>query len=138
MPKPKILLTLLVMFLGAFLQPAAAETLYQVREAILGDDGVQRLEILADSYHFSPNYLVVKTGIPVELTLRRQTLLVPHDFVLEVGADDIRIEQELGREGHVLRFTVMTPGKYPFYCSKQLLLFESHRHKGMEGVLDAR
>lgn len=138
MPKPISLLALLAIFISTGLSPAAAETTHQVSEAILGDDGVQRLEVLADSYHFTPNYLVVKTGIPVELTLRRQTLVVPHDFILEVGADDIRIEQELGREGHVLRFTVTTPGKYPFFCSKQLLFFESHRHKGMEGVLDAR
>lgn len=138
MPKPIVLLTLFAILFSTGLPSAAAETVYQVSEAILGDDGVQRIEILADSYFFSPNYLVVKTGIPVELTLRRETLLVPHNFILELAADDIRIERELGREGNILRFTVTTPGKYPFYCSKKLLFFESHRHKGMEGVLDAR
>jgi hypothetical protein len=27
-------------------------------------------------------------------------------------------------------------GIYPFYCSRKLLFFESHREKGMEGTLE--
>jgi hypothetical protein len=27
-------------------------------------------------------------------------------------------------------------GEYPFYCSKKLLFFKSHREKGMEGMLE--
>lgn len=133
-----ILLTLLVILSTLCVSSAAGETIYQLSEAILGEDGVQRIEVTADSYSFRPNYLVVKAGIPVELTLRRLTLLVPHDFILEIPAEGLRIERELAREGEVLQFTVNTPGKYPFYCSKQLLFFESHRHKGMEGLLEVR
>jgi len=30
-------------------------------------DGVQRVEILAGSYFFNPNYIIVKVNVPVEL-----------------------------------------------------------------------
>ncbi len=132
------LLTMGISAALALSQPAAAATVYQLSEAILGDDGVQRIEVLADSYSFRPNYLVVKAGVPLELTLRRQTLLVPHDFILALPPDNIHIEQEISREGTILRLTPSTPGQYPFHCGKKLLFFESHRDQGMAGMLEVR
>ncbi len=39
-------------------------------------------------------------------------------------------------EAKVIRFTPTRVGSYPFYCNKKLLFFESHREKGMEGILE--
>ena len=126
---------LLVLFCSP---PALAARTYQVGEAHLDDDGVQRLELAADSYFFKPNYLVVKAGIPVELEIKRESWLVPHDFVLQIPESGVDIRKSIDTEGTKIRFTPTQPGTYPFYCSKQLLFLESHRDKGMEGVLEVR
>jgi plastocyanin len=36
----------------------------------------------------------------------------------------------------VIKFTPKKAGSYPFYCSKKLLFFESHKDKGMKGTLE--
>jgi plastocyanin len=118
--------------------PAFAGTIYQVAEAHLDADGVQRLEVVADSYFFEPNYLVVRAGIPMELTITRQSWLVPHDFVLHAPEAGMDVRKAIGTDGTKVRFTPTQPGKYTFHCSKQLLFFESHRDMGMEGVLEVK
>jgi hypothetical protein len=35
-------------------------------------------------------------------------------------------------------FTPTMPGSFAFYCGKKLLMFPSHRSKGMEGILEVR
>lgn len=118
--------------------PAYAGTIYQVAEAHLDADGVQRLEVVADSYFFEPNYLVVRVGVPVELTITRESWLVPHDFVLHAPEAGMDVSKSIDADGTKVRFTPTQPGKYTFYCSKQLLFFEPHREKGMEGVLEVK
>lgn len=119
-------------------RPAAAGMVYEVVEAVVGVDGVQRLELVADSYLFKPNYLVVKAGVPVELMIKRASRLVPHNFVLKIPDSEINIKKAIDTDGTKIRFTPRQPGKYPFYCSKQLLFFESHREMGMEGVIEVK
>ncbi len=111
---------------------------YQVADAVQDADGIQRLSVRADSYLFEPNYIVVKAGYPVELSIVRDTLLVPHDFVLEIPESGVRIEQSISTSGTLVSFTPTAPGKFIFYCSKKLLFFESHRDKGMKGVLEVK
>jgi hypothetical protein len=36
----------------------------------------------------------------------------------------------------VIRFLPAVPGIFEFYCSKRLLFFESHKDKGMRGVIE--
>lgn len=130
---PGIALT--VLLLG---QTALAKNVYTVAEAQVGGDGIQRLEMIADSYYFEPNYLVVKVGVPVELTITRQTMLVPHNFVLHAPEAGIDVEKAIETDGTKIRFTPNKEGKYPFHCGKKLLFFESHQEKGMKGILDVR
>src|SRR5204862_1238746 len=53
-----------------------------VREvtANLGADQVQRVTVTTHSFYFDPNRIVVKRGVPVELTIRNGAWFVPHDF----------------------------------------------------------
>lgn len=104
-----------------------------------GADRVQRASLTLDSYSFAPDHLVVQTGVPVELTLTSVTVLTPHNFVLKVPEAGLDVEQDVGAGKTVtVRFTPTRPGRYPFYCDKQLLFFKSHREKGMEGRLEVR
>ena len=114
---------------------AAAERNMTTAHAVLGDDGIQRLEIVAGSYFFEANHIIVKLGIPVELSIKIESKVVPHDFVLKVEASGIDIKEKIRKKGTLIRFTPNVAGEFPFYCSLRLLFLKRHRDKGMEGVL---
>lgn len=104
-----------------------------------GPDGVQRAEVIVDSYSYAPNHLIVQVGKPVELTLISITLITPHNFVMDAPEAGLKIEQEVKAGKRVtVRLLPTKPGTFPFYCDKKLLFFPSHRGKGMEGLLEVR
>jgi hypothetical protein len=102
----------------------------------LGADGVQRLEIAVDSYSFTPNRLIVKANVPVELVLKSASWLTPHNFVLKSLEAGLDIEQEIPAGATVtVRFIPMRDGEFKFACTKKLLFFASHEERGMVGTL---
>lgn len=103
--------------------------------ASIGTDGVQRVEMVGGSYFFDPNYVIVKVNVPVEIKVKKESGMVPHDFVLKAPEAGIDVRVDLGKEPQTIRFTPTKVGEYPFYCAKKLLFFESHRQKGMKGIL---
>lgn len=58
---------------------------------------------------------------------------MPDEFSPEVG---ISVDQNLSGAPVNIRFTPTAADKYSFYCRNKLLFFDSHRDKGMEGVLE--
>jgi plastocyanin len=113
---------------------AAEPTVIQI-----SPDGVQRAEITADSYSFSPDHLIINLNIPVELTIRSKTWLVPHNFVLKDADAGLDIKDDIpSGKTKVIKFTPKRPGKFKFYCDKKLLFFKSHEDKGMKGTIEVR
>jgi len=104
--------------------------------ATVDSDGVQRVTILGGGYFFDPYHIIVKANRPVELSVRKESGMVPHNIVVKAAEAGIDFEEELGSDPKVVKFTPIKTGKYPMYCSKKLLFFESHREKGMEGILE--
>ncbi len=104
--------------------------------AAVDADGVQRADVIAGSYFFNPDYIVVKVNVPVELKVRKEPGITPHDFVLKAPEAGIDVLESLGSDPKSVRFTPTKPGKYPFYCDKKLIFSKSHREKGMEGTLE--
>ncbi|MGW8272730.1 MAG: quinol oxidase [Thermodesulfovibrionales bacterium] len=113
---------------------AEEEAVVEKAEAVLGEDGVQRVEVVAGSYFFTPNYIVLKAGIPAELVFKKEPGLTPHNVVLMVEGQQVRVD--ISTEGTTVKLTPTTAGKIPFYCDKKFLFFPSHREKGMEGVIE--
>jgi len=108
--------------------------------ATQGPDGVQHVEIIAGSYFFKPDRIIVKRGVPLELKIKKERGITPHNFVLKsAGKDgrDIRVSLSSKKE-RIIRFTPRTTGIIKFFCDKQLLFFKSHRKKGMEGSFEVR
>jgi plastocyanin domain-containing protein len=101
-------------------------------------DGVQRVEVLAGSYFFDPNYIVVKVNVPVEMKISKESGLIPHDIVLKAPEAGMDFKVELSDSPQTIRFTPTKTGKFTFDCDKKLLFFESHRDKGMVGTLEVR
>ena len=115
---------------GANTEPVFAET---------GADGVQRMEIVLDSYSFTPAYIIVKTGKPVEFHLRNVATIAPHNFTLETIANGLDLHKDVAPgETAMLTFSPTVPGTYEFYCDKKLAFFPSHKEKGMIGKLEVR
>ena len=104
--------------------------------ATVDKDGIQRIEVLAGEYFFDPNYIIVKVNVPVEIKIKKEPSLVPHTFVIKAPDAGMDIHESLSSEPKIIRFTPTKIGKYPFYCDKKFLFFESHREKGMEGIIE--
>ena len=130
-------LCLMLVFLISSITPvsfAAEPTVIQI-----SPDGVQRVEIIADSYSFSPDHLIVNLNTPVELTIHSKTWLVPHNFVLKNPDAGLDIKDDIpSGKTKVIKFTPTRPGKFKFYCDKKLLFFKSHEDKGMKGTIEVR
>ena len=108
----------------------------KVVRATVGEDGVQRVEVVGGGYFFNPDHIIVKVNVPVELKVRKESGLVPHNIVVKAPEAGIDFEVGLGSEPKSITFTPTRVGLYPFYCGKKLLFLASHREKGMEGVLE--
>ncbi len=108
----------------------------QVEKAAVDVDGVQKADVLAGQYFFKPNHIIVKVNVPVELRVKKEPGIVPHDFVLKAPEAGIDVLESLSAEPKSIKFTPTKPGKYPFYCDKKLIFSKSHREKGMEGTLE--
>ncbi len=104
--------------------------------AVVDADGIQRVTLVGGSYFFDPNHIIVTVGVPVQLKVRKESGFVPHDLVIKAPEAGIDISVSLSQKETTVEFTPIRAGIYPFYCSKKLLFFASHRKKGMEGTLE--
>jgi plastocyanin len=139
-----VLRTTVCIILVALLLPAAAlaaehgsmadevERVY----AVPGEDGVQRAVMTGGDYFFKPRWLVLRLGVPVELTVKKEPGFVPHNIVMDAPEAGMAFEVDFGKKGEVISFTPTKKGTYIFYCSKKLLFFKSHRDRGMEGIIE--
>ncbi len=132
----KNLMLACILFLSCSSPAVGAGGKEKVFRATVGDDGVQRVEVMGGSYFFNPNHIIVKVNVPVELVVRKESGIVPHNIVVKAPDAGIDFDVAMASEPKVIRFTPTRVGTYPMYCSKKLLFFESHREKGMEGVLE--
>src|SRR5215210_2295819 len=56
-------------------------------------DGVQRVTVVAGSYFFKPNHIVVKADTPVEILASREAGLAPHDLVIQAPDGATLVQQ---------------------------------------------
>lgn len=115
---------------------AFAQGQKEIYVAKMDPDGVQRVRIEGGGYFFRPDHIVIKLNVPVELLASREAGAAPHNLVIQAPEAGIAVEEDLAVEAKKILFTATALGKYPFYCSKKLLFFASHRERGMEGVLE--
>lgn len=114
----------------------AQEAGKKVYKTTVDTDGVQRVAVSSGSYFFDPDYIILKVNVPVELTIKKEPGMVPHNIVIKEQEAGIDIEESLSTEPKVIKFVPKKTGKYLFYCSKKLPFLKSHRERGAEGVLE--
>jgi len=127
----------LVCVLAGAAVPSSALGDEDVFRAAVDADGKQKVAMLGGSYFFRPSHVVVKAGVPVELSVRMEPGIIPHTLVIDAAEAGIAVDEELGTEPRVITFTPGAPGKYVFYCRNRFLFFKSHREEGMQGILEA-
>lgn len=132
----KYISILLIFLLMSVLSFSAGKQDVYIAEA--GPDGVQKIAMTADSYFFKPAHIIVKAGIPVELVIKNDSTLIPHNFVMKSPEAGMEVSEKLSGNSTVVKFTPSLTGKYAFYCDKKLLFLKSHKDRGMEGVIDVR
>ena len=131
----KFLIVFLVLAGIAFAQDAGEKK--KAYTATVDTDGVQRVTISGGSYFFEPDHIIVKVNVPVELTIKKESGIVPHNIII-INAPDagMDINESLSDKPKIIQLIPKKVGKYPFYCDKRLLFFKSHKEKGMEGVIE--
>jgi len=126
-----------IMLVGLMLFPhviGAADNPFIVN---IGSDGVQKVEIVGGSYFFKPDHIVVKARVPVEISVRKEGGLIPHDFVINAPEAGIDVRVDLSSEPKIIRFTPIKPGKYEIRCDKKSpFSSQTHADKGMKGILE--
>ncbi|MBM7457217.1 plastocyanin domain-containing protein [Oceanisphaera litoralis] len=102
--------------------------------ARLDDNGLQRVKIVAGSYFFQPDHIIVKVGVPVVLEVDTEAGIIPHSLVIWSPRMGIDVNERLATTS-IIRFTPRATGQVPFYCEEKLIFFRSHQDRGMTGVL---
>lgn len=102
----------------------------------VGPDGVQYVEITGGGYFFKPRNIVVRVNVPVVFSLKKESTVTPHDFVMKAPEAGIDVSIDLSTEPKIISFTPAKTGTYAFFCDRRFLFFKSHRGRGMEGSLE--
>ena len=103
--------------------------------ATIGADGVQHVEITGGSYYFTPNLIVIKVNVPVELTIK-QAGGGSHDIACRAADAGIDFKEELGKTPKIVKFTPTKAGRYEFACSKKPPIGKTHKERGMHGAFE--
>lgn len=104
--------------------------------AVVGADGKQVVEITGGEYYFEPEHIVLKANVPAVFIVKRTGYIVPHNIKVEHPDAGMAFDVDMSKAGTRVEFTPTKAGTYPFFCDKKLLFFESHKQKGMEGVIE--
>jgi len=107
-------------------------------KAEIGSDGIQKVQIIATSYSFAPNHIIVKVNVPVEISAKKEAGFAPHNITLNATDAGIDFSESLSTEPITIKFTPTKAGIYTFFCNKKAPFSKSHREKGMEGILEVR
>ena len=131
-----VLIVLSALAAGFAADPPAAAPVAAPVIVPLDTDGIQRIEILGSDYYFKPAHIVVRVNLPVELKVRKDGYVIPHNIVIDAPDAGIKVNESLSRDPKAITFTPTKVGTYPMYCDKKPPFMASHREKGMEGVLE--
>lgn len=96
--------------------------------------GIQHVTVEIHSFYFKPSRIIVKSGVPVDMTFKFKNFFTPHNFTCMDQDAGIQIDKSAGfmsfNRTKEMKFTITKAGEYPFYCA-----VDSHMKKGMTGTI---
>jgi plastocyanin domain-containing protein len=122
--------------LVAGLAPAEEKAERKRFVATIGEDGYQHVEMTGGGYYFDPSIVVVKVNVPVELTIRKEPGITPHNFSMHSPEAGLEFSISLSTEPQKVSFMATKTGSFPFECTKKMPFVKSHKDRGMHGVLE--
>jgi plastocyanin domain-containing protein len=123
-----VALGLVLLGAAAFGQEAAPAGV----RAVVGPDGVQRVEVTAGSYYFDPNVIVFKVNVPAEIVIHKVGG-TPHKIRMRSPEAGMRFSVCLHKKPRTIKFTPTKVGTYQFWCPMHFPFTKSHRAHGMRG-----
>lgn len=133
--KTNILIAFLVLLVCSRMA-FSEEPVKKVFKAAVDADGIQRVTVTGGEFFFDPSFIIVKVNVPVELSVKKESGMVPHNIVIKAPDAGIDVEEDISTYSKIIRFTPGKTGQFPITCEKKFLFFKSHKEKGMEGVLE--
>lgn len=125
---------------GMIILLAAAVAFGEFKEkryvATIAPDGVQHVEMTGASFYFDPSVIVVKVNVPVELAVKKEPGMTPHDIAVKAPDAGIDFAADLSATPKVIKFTPTKAGTYEFDCTERFLFFKSHKDRGMYGRIE--
>lgn len=112
--------------------PAAAAEAASARNARPAAAPVVTVPVTMKDFSYTPDKITVPVGARVRLLFRNEGQK-RHDFKVESGLGEPRIESIGSGGAATLEFIASTPGEYVFYCT-----LRGHRDRGMRGLLTVR
>ncbi len=94
------------------------------------------IEVKLGDYRYMPATIQLVIDQPVVLRLVNTDSFTPHNFSLQDSSDglDVDVDVPAGKTVDV-QLMGLWPGTHTFYCKNKLMFMDSHREKGMEGIL---
>lgn len=83
--------------------------------AVLGDDGIQRIEIDA-SAGYDPNIIKLAAGVPAEITFGKGS-----GCMAQVMSEELGFFEDLTRGPVTVSIGALAPGTYEFSCGMQMV-----------------
>lgn len=115
---------------------SAQETGNEAYTASIDEDGVQRIEMTGGNYYFEPDHIILKVNTPVELKIRKDPGIAPHNIVINAPEAGMVVRTKLTKDDKTVMFTPTKTGSYSFICDEKFLFFKSHDEKGMKGIIE--
>ncbi|OGL44964.1 MAG: hypothetical protein A2149_07025 [Candidatus Schekmanbacteria bacterium RBG_16_38_11] len=94
MDKKYLIAFIIFLFFTGTLFAEDASTEKKVYRASV-ENGIQKVEITGGRYYFNPDYIIVKVNVPVELKVRKDGFIVPHDIVMNEPEAGIVFKESL-------------------------------------------
>lgn len=94
------------------------------------------IKVEMGGYRFMPHEIRLTANKPAVLRLVNTDKTISHNFTLKIAGNNIDIDIDVsGGESADVHLPALPAGSYSFYCGSKMVFSESHRDKGMQGIL---
>ncbi len=80
------------------------------------DGAVQKISVDVSQGFYAPNQIVLKAGVPAEITFANGT-----GCTQQVVSDALGFSEDMGNGPVTVKIDSPQPGEYPFYCGMQMV-----------------
>lgn len=80
------------------------------------EGGVQKIDVDLSNGYYSPNQIVLKAGVPTEITFGQSS-----GCTAQVMSNELGFFEDLSAGPRTVKLPALEKGEYPFYCGMQMV-----------------